>query len=98
MWLTSKIPTPLRTALCSAIKPPLDGYSTGISHPPKLTIFAPNLRCSAFSGVLRSSVLAAEFTESIPLARAEKDGSTRGKVGQRSEVDSRLPAEGVCSR
>src|SRR5262249_15595751 len=83
MWLTSKIPTPLRTALCSATRPPLEGYSTGISHPPKLTIFAPSFLCSAFSGVLRSSVLAEEFTESIPLARAEIHSSTRSKVRQR---------------
>src|SRR5215470_7874445 len=83
MWLTSNTPTPPRTALCSAIKPPLEGYSTGISQPPKLTIFAPNFLWSAFSGVFRSSVWVEEFTESIPLAQAEIDGSTRYKVRQR---------------
>jgi len=36
MWLTSNAPTPLRTALCSAIKPPFAGYSTGMSQPPKI--------------------------------------------------------------
>src|SRR5579871_2556388 len=93
MWLTSKTPTLARTALCSAINPPLDGYSTGISHPPKFTIFAPSFRCSAFSGVLRSSVWAEGVTESIPLAQAEPHGSTQPKVGQKQlraiRVDAR---------
>src|SRR5690349_21637859 len=71
MWLTSKTPTPPRTALCSAIRPPLDGYSTGISHPPKSTILAPSLRCSAFSGVLRSAVVVGEIADSIRLLRQE---------------------------
>ena len=39
MWETSKIPTPVRTALCSA-RMPL-GYCTGISHPAKGTSLAP---------------------------------------------------------
>src|SRR5438270_6089938 len=51
MWLTSKTPTPVRTAMCSEINP---AYSTGMSHPPKSTIFAPRLRCNALSAVLRS--------------------------------------------
>ena len=54
MWLTSNTPTLARTALCSATRPPVDGYSTGISQPPKSTILAPKERCTAFSGVLRS--------------------------------------------
>ncbi len=41
MWLTSKSPTAVRTAMCSAIRPE---YSTGMSHPPKSTIFAPSWR------------------------------------------------------
>ncbi len=55
MWLTSKTPTPVRTVMCSAIRPE---YSTGISQPPKSTIFAPSRRCRLFSGVLRSSMVA----------------------------------------
>ena len=39
MWLTSKTPTPVRTAMCSAIRAE---YSTGMSQPPKSTIFAPH--------------------------------------------------------
>ena len=55
MWLTSKMPTPVRTAMCSAMMPqPIDaGYSTGMSQPLKSTIFAPIWRWTAFSAVLR---------------------------------------------
>src|ERR1700722_18669450 len=70
MWLTSNTPTAPRTPLCSATSPPPDGYSTGISQPPKLTILAPNRRCSALRGVLRSSLILGEFAASIPHARA----------------------------
>ena len=41
MWETSKSPAALRTARCSPISPE---YSTGISQPPKATIFAPLAR------------------------------------------------------
>ena len=54
MWLTSKTPTPLRTARCSFISPPTEGYSTGMSQPLKSTIFAPIWRWTAFSAVLRT--------------------------------------------
>src|SRR6266478_2845051 len=96
MWLTSKTPTLLRTVLCSAISPPLDGYSTGMSQPPKLTILAPRRRCNAFSGVLRSSLLCGVAADSIPVAQAEIDTSTRSPTGQRSPPEglvqsSRLP-------
>ena len=39
-WLTSKIPTRSRTAVCSATTPP-PGYSMGMCQPPKSAIFAP---------------------------------------------------------
>src|SRR5580692_1594279 len=83
MWLTSKTPTPERTALCSATRPPVEGYSTGISHPPKLTIFAPKRRCTALSGVLRSSVMGGVVTDSIPCAQAEIDTNMRLGTRQR---------------
>ena len=52
MWLTSKRPTPVRTAMCSAIKPPPGpGYSTGISQPPKSTILAFSARWAALRAV-----------------------------------------------
>ncbi|CAB4739255.1 unannotated protein [freshwater metagenome] len=38
MCETSKIPTALRTAVCSAITPV---YSMGMSHPPKSAVLAP---------------------------------------------------------
>src|ERR1700685_4034769 len=87
MWLTSNTPTARRTTLCSATSPPPDGYSTGISQPPKLTILAPNRRCSALRGVLRSSLILGEFAASIPHARAkpraEIDINTRLTRGQK---------------
>src|SRR5215469_196137 len=71
------MPTPLRTDLCSATRPPLKGYSSGMSQPPKFTIFAQRRRCNAFSGVFRMIAFAGEITESIPFARANLDGSMR---------------------
>src|SRR5579862_7601807 len=55
MWLTSKMPTAVRTAMCSLmIPPPIDaGYSTGMSQPLNSTIFAPIRRWTAFSAVFR---------------------------------------------
>src|SRR5215467_9344136 len=86
MWLTSKTPTFPRTALCSAIKPPLEGYSTGISHPPKLTIFAPRRQCNAFNDVLRSSFTGEIVEESIPIARAETDTNMQPKTRQKMRL------------
>src|ERR1700751_5177501 len=48
------MPTPLRTAMCSAMIPPEEGYSTGMSQPLNSTIFAPIWRWTAFSAVLRT--------------------------------------------
>src|SRR5580765_7211187 len=55
IWLTSKMPTPVRTAICSEMIPaPSDaGYSTGMSQPLNSTIFAPIWRWTALSAVLR---------------------------------------------
>src|SRR5580692_11589304 len=56
MWLTSKRPTPVRTAMCSAIRPPPGpGYSTGMSQPPKSTILAFRARWVALRAVFLSS-------------------------------------------
>src|SRR5580692_4063783 len=78
MWLTSKSPTPVRTAMCSAIRPPPElgipatgpcrwdgghGYSTGMSHPPKSTIFAFSARCVALSAVFFSCAAGAAGPE-----------------------------------
>ena len=41
-WLTSKIPTAVRTAVCSLTTPE---YSSGISHPPNSANFAPRATC-----------------------------------------------------
>src|ERR1051326_6203617 len=49
------MPTPVRTAMCSAMMPPPrgGGYSAGMSQPLNSTIFAPIWRWTAFSAVLR---------------------------------------------
>src|SRR5450755_3412487 len=88
MWLTSKTPAAPLTALCSATRPPVDGYSTGMSQPPKLTIFAPNRRCTALSDVFRSSLAVGVLTDSIPQAQAEIDTNTRPNKRQRSSQRS----------
>ena len=53
MWLTSKRPTARRTARCSSMIPV---YCTGMSQPPKGTIFAPALTWTSRSGVRLSGV------------------------------------------
>ncbi len=63
MWLTSNSPTLVRTATCSLMMPV--GYWTGMSQPPKSTIFAPRARWTAFRGVFFSSVMGS------PQARGE---------------------------
>ena len=63
MWLTSKMPTPVRTAMCSAMMPPADGYSTGMSQPLNSTIFAPIWRWTAFSAVLRMAGVVASTAD-----------------------------------
>src|SRR5579863_1370464 len=56
MWLTSKRPTAVRTARCSAMRPPpLPGYSTGMSQPPKSTILALRARWVALRAVFWSA-------------------------------------------
>src|SRR5215472_4270928 len=91
MWLTSNMPTPLRTARCSHSKLPLHGYSTGISQPPKLTIFAPKRRWSALRAVFLRVGVFGEFPESIRFTRAESDVSTHPNRGQkpREVIDAR---------
>src|SRR5690606_8019828 len=48
-WLTSKTPTPPRTAACSA-STPLPAYSSGISQPPNSANLAPRLTCLSCMG------------------------------------------------
>src|SRR5271155_165763 len=71
---TSKMPTPVRTALCSAIRPPTDGYSTGMSQPLKSTIFAPIWRWTAFRAVLRTVGVVAETADNGSSIRAVAAG------------------------
>src|SRR4249919_1265943 len=47
-WLTSKMPTASRTAVCSFTTP--DEYSSGIDQPPKSANFAPSATCRSCSG------------------------------------------------
>src|SRR6185369_8200689 len=81
MWLTSNRPTRWRTARCSSMTPE---YSTGMSQPPKSTIFAPMLRCTAFKGVFKRSILL--FFDRRPehiksVANAAIGGSTQTRDG-----------------
>ena len=62
MWLTSKRPTAVRTAMCSAIS--AGRYSTGISQPPKSTIFAFSARWAALRAVFLSGAGWAERSRS----------------------------------
>ena len=57
-WLTSKIPTASRTAVCSLTTP--EGYSSGIDQPPNSANFAPRAACRSCSGDWRSDA------ESVP--------------------------------
>src|SRR5580658_9737951 len=74
MWLTSKRPARVRTAWCSAMIPE---YSNGISHPAKLTIFAPRRRWTEFRAVLRNSTVADVFTEGFSFSRRNIERSMR---------------------
>ena len=88
MWLTSKSPTASRTALCSSMMPE---YCTGMSQPPKSTIFAPSLRCVAFRGVA--------FTERLILATRTMniaDWDARYRAGEGGTEPTRLVMEAVA--
>src|SRR5271165_243271 len=98
MWLTSKTPTPLRTARCSFMRPPTGGYSTGMSQPLNSTIFAPIWRWTAFKAVLRIGVadrVSEDKRESFGAQnRADEVGITKyGNMqnfgGQRSQLCER---------
>src|SRR5271155_4432614 len=64
------MPTPVRTALCSAIMPPTEGYSTGMSQPLNSTIFAPIWRWTALSAVLRIAGVVASTTDKCSSIKA----------------------------
>src|SRR5690242_17804960 len=71
-----------------------------MSHPPKLTIFAPRRRCNAFNGVLRSALTGEIVEESVPIVRAETDSNMRLPSGQRSctrgiALSHRIPLAGL---
>src|SRR5438270_7969888 len=71
IWLTSKIPTPVRTAVCSLMIPqPIDvGYSTGMSQPLNSTIFAPIWRWTEFSAVLRTAGVVVSTVDKVASIR-----------------------------
>src|ERR1700733_12301369 len=103
MWLTSKMPTPVRTAMWSVIMPqPIDaGYSTGMSQPLNSTIFAPIRRWTAFSAVFRTAGVAST-EDKIDLERAVaccQDGVTDYRItyffgGSNGEALNAEDAEG----
>src|SRR5262245_20662356 len=87
IWETSNTPTPVRTAKCSFIRPPLAGYSTGMSQPPKSTILAPSRRCSALSEVFLSAWLSAVEDNTFPF---QKLGDGRQELFPRCKEPCRL--------
>ncbi len=93
MWLTSNSPARWRTAMCSATMPE---YSTGMSQPPKATIFAPDARWRALSGVfLRGASVAC----SIGMAAAERFTRERVTVLCAIETGQEMPRrDGYTSR
>src|SRR5581483_2817110 len=99
----SKIPTPLRTALCSAMIPPLVGYSTGISQPLNSTILAPIWRWTALRAVLRTLDVVASTADNEKSSEAvagllwmmEPDTLTRAR--RRLQPRDRLQASGSRS-
>ena len=71
----------MRTAMCSAMRPPPGhGYSTGMSQPPKLTIFALRARCVALSVVFLRGV-ATEETRSDMADPQRSGGFTSFNIG-----------------
>src|SRR3954447_23047760 len=60
-WLTSKMPTDSRTAVCSLTTPV--GYSSGIDQPAKSASFAPSATCLSCSGEVSD---AADAVGSVP--------------------------------
>src|ERR1700733_3582493 len=101
MWLTSKRPTAVRTARCSAMRPPPgQGYSTGMSQPPKSTILAFRARCVALSAVfLRAGATGAEgVAMGVPFKskryvyhdrESARRGQTKRRQGSIEEANSR---------
>src|SRR3954452_16362121 len=60
-WLTSKTPTPSRTAVCSLTTPA--AYSSGIDQPPNSPNFAPNASCRSWRGECSRSAMAANLPQ-----------------------------------
>src|SRR5215471_13376928 len=92
MWLTSKTPTLFLTALCSAIIPPLAGYSTGISQPLNSTILAPIWRCTAFKAVLRMVGVVASTADNGQILYQQwlccRDGETHYRITQCAQAST----------
>src|SRR3954454_309429 len=64
-WLTSKMPTDSRTAVCSFTTPV--GYSSGIDQPAKSANFAPSSTCRSWSGEVSGEVSGeADAVSSVP--------------------------------
>src|SRR3954453_4448479 len=73
-WLTSKMPTRSRTAVCSRNTPP-PGYSIGISQPPKSASLAPRATCRECRGECRSPVMAGNVPKPGPGPRGSRPSS-----------------------
>src|SRR6478752_7581173 len=60
-WLTSKMPTDSRTAVCSLTTP--EGYSSGIDQPPNSANLAPSAMWRSCSGEVNRSEGAAGWSD-----------------------------------
>src|ERR1700730_8185141 len=111
MWLTSKMPTPVHTAMCSTMMPPPTdaGYSPGMSQPLNSTIFAPIWRWTAFSAVFRTVGAVASTADKLNLNRRRDDvtdyrntcffgGSNREMTGDQLDSCSDFDPALLCLR
>src|SRR5438093_5641462 len=96
MWLTSKRPARVRTAMCSWTMPE---YSTGMSHPPNDTILAPEARWRALSGVfLRGASVACSIERRVDDAGTGNGTMrfrARSRIVARSSHDDVVEPHGV---
>ncbi|SPF35105.1 hypothetical protein SBA1_1390009 [Candidatus Sulfotelmatobacter kueseliae] len=98
MWLTSKMPTPVRTALCSAIMPPADGYSTGMSQPLNSTTLAPIWRWTEFSAVLRITGVVVSAADNFSSIKSSGLGCWDGETHYPNMQTAKAATEGQAAK
>src|SRR6478752_10662661 len=83
-WLTSKMPTASRTAVCSLTTP--EEYSSGIDQPPKAENFAPSASCRSWRGERSRSDM------DVSLARTRSGFADGGRASGATELAESRPA------